>query len=98
MFATAKSRKNPQPPARRFHVLAPAMIGFLFLMSLAAELRATDAPNPVFVQRADQNFHTAKARLDSDANTPTALWQFARAAFDWADVQTADAKRADIAN
>ncbi len=57
-----------------------------------------DAPNPLAVKRADKNFQQAKAQLESKTNDPAALWQFARAAFDWADVQTTDSHRKEIAD
>ena len=105
MSATSKSGKIHPLPKARFQptfrpkrtVIIPFAALALILFCLGRNLRADDAPNPVFVQRAEKAFLAAKTRLQSDTNNPVALWQFSRAAFDFADLQTTDTRRKDIA-
>jgi tetratricopeptide (TPR) repeat protein len=97
MSATSKSTKIRLFLKTRFGP-APALLSVLLLIAFIANVRADDAPNPVFVKRFENAFNAAKAKLAADTNNPAALWQFARAAFDWADIQTANARRAEIAN
>jgi tetratricopeptide (TPR) repeat protein len=96
MSATPKSGKiHPLPTAR---IRPPTLVLLLFCLGgNILNLLADDAPNPVFLQRAEKAFLAAKGRLDADTNNPTALWKFSRAAYDWADLQTTDARRKDIA-
>lgn len=97
MRATAKSTKISISPEPRFYPGTAVFAGILFLVLLAGGLRADDAPNPVFVRRAEKNYQTAKARMEANTNDGTASWQFARATFDFADLQTTDARRKEIA-
>jgi tetratricopeptide (TPR) repeat protein len=94
MSATPKSTKLQGPQKTTFRLIFTV----LFLIGFIAGARADDAPNPVFVKRFENAFLAAKTRLEGDPSNSAALWQLARAAFDWADVQTASAKRAEIAN
>ncbi len=47
---------------------------------------------------AEKEFYRAQAEFQSDKNNPTNAWQFARAAFDFAEFATNDTQRADLAN
>jgi hypothetical protein len=51
----------------------------------------------VFAQRAEKTYLAAKSRMEANTNDAAALWQFARAAFDWADLQTVNARKREIA-
>jgi len=103
MSATSKSGRIKPLPHPLFCLLfcnpetALTLFAVFCCLSCVISLRADDAPNPVFVQRAEKALAAAKGRLDSNTNDPTALWQFSRAAFDLADLQTADPRRKDIA-
>lgn len=88
MSATLKSRK--------IYLRLGALI-LLGCMS-AVGVQADDAPNPVFVQRAEKAFQSAKSRLDANTNDPAGLADVARTAFDYADLQTSNARRKEIAN
>ena len=89
----------PVTPPRMPRSFVSILVTALFLCpGVVTWLRADDAPNPVFVQRTEKAFLTAKAHLDSDTNNPASLWQFSRAAFDWADIQTTNARRKEIAD
>jgi tetratricopeptide (TPR) repeat protein len=108
MFAILNSGKiipfikplfQPSPRPKRITLRHfPILALILFCLGcISTGLRADDAPNPVFVQRAEKAFLAAKARLNTATNNPDALWLFSRAAYDWADLQTTDARRKDIA-
>jgi tetratricopeptide (TPR) repeat protein len=47
---------------------------------------------------AKKEFERAQSQFQSDKNNPTNAWQFARAAFDFAEFATNDIERADLAN
>jgi tetratricopeptide (TPR) repeat protein len=47
---------------------------------------------------AKKEFERAQTQFQSDPNNPTNAWQFARAAFDFAEFSTNDAERAALAN
>jgi tetratricopeptide (TPR) repeat protein len=47
---------------------------------------------------AEKEFYRAQAQFQSDKNNPTNAWQFARAAFDFAEFSTNDIQRATLAN
>lgn len=66
------------------------------IFAFAAAGFAQSSPNPVFAARAEQAFRQAQVQLAAGTNA-AAAWQFARAAFDYADFATNDAERADIA-
>lgn len=95
MFATLNSGKIK--PLSLAKLRFPMLAFLLFSAGCMTNLRADDAPNPIFVQRAEKAFTAAKTRLAAATNDPTALWQFSRAAFDLADLQTTDVRRKDIA-
>jgi tetratricopeptide (TPR) repeat protein len=76
----------------------PRLVFTALFLAFALQLHADDAPNPVFVHRAQAAFQDAKAQLDSHPNDTNALATLARTAFDWADIQTTDSPRKSIAN
>ena len=57
-----------------------------------------EAPWEISAAFAKKEFETAQGRFQSDANNPTNAWQFARAAFDYAEFSTNDTQRAALAN
>jgi tetratricopeptide (TPR) repeat protein len=61
-------------------------------------LFADDSPRKISEAFAEKEFYRAQAKLQSDQNNPTNAWQFACAAFDFAEFSTNNAQRADLAN
>lgn len=59
---------------------------------------ADEAQRKLFTARAGAEFQHAQARFRADPANPTNAWQFARAAFDFAEFSTTDAARAALAN
>ena len=96
MSATSKSAKIRLFFKTLLHP-SPLIFGLVLMIGPIACARADDAPNPAFVKHYESAFSAAKSKLGADTNNPVALWEFSRAAFDWADVQTASARRAEIA-
>ncbi|MEI9963236.1 MAG: hypothetical protein WDM76_19625 [Limisphaerales bacterium] len=70
----------------------------LFIFAAGLLFADDDAAKKTFAQRAEDEFHRAQAKTQSDTNDATAAWQFARACYDWADFAKNDKERAAIAN
>jgi tetratricopeptide (TPR) repeat protein len=60
-------------------------------------MSAADTQNKIFAANAEAEFHRAQTQFQSNTNGATAVWQFARACFDLADVATNDTERAALA-
>jgi hypothetical protein len=73
----------------------PVVAVFIFTTAI---IFADEAQNKIFAARAGAEFQRAKIRFQSDASNPTNAWQFARAAFDFAEFSTNDTQRADLAS
>ena len=69
----------------------------IFLLA-AGNGRAGDEPVKISAAFAKQEFEHAQSRFHSDATNRTNAWQFARAAFDFAEFSTNDTQRAALAN
>jgi len=67
------------------------------LMFVAGMMLADEAQRKLFTAHASAEFEQAQARFQADAANPTNAWQFARAAFDFAEFATSDAQRAALA-
>ena len=88
-MATLNSR--PRPAAKgRFTA------GFLILAAGIA--LAGEAQWKISTAYAKTEFERARTQFQSDVNNPTNAWQFARAAFDFAEFATNDTERAALAN
>lgn len=88
-MATAISPKRPAG-------LANYIIGALLLavgMALADE-----AQWKTYTARAEAEFRRAQSQFQADRNNPTNAWQFARAAFDFAEFAATDSARAALAH
>jgi tetratricopeptide (TPR) repeat protein len=59
---------------------------------------AGEAQNKISAAFAKSEFQRAQIQFQSDAKNPTNMWQFARAAFDFAEFATNDTERATLAN
>jgi hypothetical protein len=68
-----------------------------FLILAASNLLAGDAPWKISAAFAKSEFQRAQTQFQSDAKNPTNAWQFARAAFDFAEFSTNNLQRADLA-
>jgi tetratricopeptide (TPR) repeat protein len=68
------------------------------LIFIAGIILAGEEPTKISTAFAEAEFHRAQAKFQSDANNPTNAWQFARAAFDYANYSTNDTQRAALAN
>jgi tetratricopeptide (TPR) repeat protein len=68
------------------------------LITAAGVLFADQAPWNISAAFAKKEFERARGRFQSDANNPTNAWQFARAAFNYAEFSTNDSQRAALAN
>lgn len=79
----------------RFHWLL--CICLFHGVPLRGDVRAEDAPAD-FAARAHRLFIESRERLRAHPNNAEAAWQFARAAFDWAEFATNDTQRAALAN
>lgn len=88
-MATANSKTSP---ATRWGFIA----GILVLA--AAIVLADEAQRTISAAFARSELERAQARFQADANNPTNAWQFARAAFDFAEFATNDTERAALAN
>jgi hypothetical protein len=78
----------------RFFVLGLAL---LILLAAPCRLRADDAKNKMFAERAAAAYHAAQNQYLAHSNNPVLAWQFARTCFDWADWSTNKSTRAAIA-
>ncbi|MEI6193702.1 MAG: hypothetical protein WCS42_05160 [Verrucomicrobiota bacterium] len=87
-MATANSKTQP---ATRWKFVA----GILILA--AGLLWAEEAQRKIFTAQAEAQFQRAQARFRADTANPTNAWQFARAAFDFAEFATTDSERAALA-
>lgn len=87
-MATANSKTQP---AIRWQFIA----GILILA--AGIIFADESQRKIFTDRAGAEFQRAQARFQADATNPTNAWQFARAAFDFAEFATTDPQRAALA-
>ena len=54
--------------------------------------------NPIYVQRAEAEYHRTQAQFESATNPSPSAWQFARACYNLADFATNDDSRAKLAN
>lgn len=88
MMATANSKTYS---GRGWRFLAA------LLMLAAGIIMADEAQRKLFTAQAGAAFQQAQARFQADAANPTNVWQFARAAFDFAEFATSDAQRAALA-
>src|SRR5581483_6080537 len=59
----------------------------LWALTGVARGDSSDTP-PIFVQRAEQNYEKARARYHSQITSAEAAWQFGRACFDRAEVES----------
>jgi tetratricopeptide (TPR) repeat protein len=84
---------NSEPARAAKWTLAAA--GFLTLT--AGILLAGQTEWKTSAAFAKSEFQRAQTRFQSDAENPTNAWQFARAAFDFAEFSTNDTQRADLA-
>jgi hypothetical protein len=73
-----------------------SLAGTLFLAAGLAF--ADEKPWDVSAAFARTEFERAQSAFRTDAANPTNVWQFARAAFDYAEFATNDTQRADLAN
>ncbi len=64
------------------------------LAGLAGGARGADD----FAAQASRSFQEARERYQKQPQSVEAAWQFGRACFDWADLATNSAQRADVAN
>lgn len=69
----------------------------IFLFSTGKIVFADEVKDKVFAERAEAAFDRTQTEFQSNTNSPTAAWQFARACFDWADWATNKSQRAEIA-
>jgi len=74
-----------------------AAITAAFLMLSAGLLGAEDAQWKISAAFARSEFQRAQNEFRTDAKNPTNAWQFARAAFDFAEFSTNNLQRADLA-
>jgi tetratricopeptide (TPR) repeat protein len=58
---------------------------------------ADEGLNKIFATRAEAEFHRAQIEFQSNTNTSTIAWKFARACFDFADFATNNTERVVIA-
>jgi hypothetical protein len=68
------------------------------LVLAAGIMLAGEAQWNISAAFAEAEFHRTQAKFQSDAKNPTNAWQFARAAFDYAEFSTNDIERAALAN
>ena len=87
-MATANSKPRLLKPWK-------SIAGILLLA--AGMVLADEAQRKIFTARANAEFQRAQARFQADANNATNAWQFARAAFDFAEFSTSDTARAALA-
>ena len=71
--------------------------GAIFIFA-AGIILADNAQDKIFAGRAETEFHRAQIQFESNTNNSDAVWQFARACYDFADFATNKTGRADIAN
>jgi tetratricopeptide (TPR) repeat protein len=68
------------------------------LILAAGILFAGEEQTQISAAFAKKEFERAQIQFQSDKNNPTNAWQFARAAFDYAEFSTNDTQRANLAN
>jgi tetratricopeptide (TPR) repeat protein len=68
------------------------------LLLAAGIVFGDESQRKIFTARAGAEFERAQTRFQADANNATNAWQFARAAFDFAEFATTDPGRAALAN
>ena len=75
------------------------IIGLSLVLILGATnvLRADDAHDKIFADRARAAYQSAQGQYLSHTNDPILAWQFARTCFDWADWATNKMQRSAIA-
>ena len=88
-MATANSRTLPATRWKFAAGMVALAIGVVF---------AGEAQRKIFSDRAETEFQHAQTRFQADTANPTNAWQFARAAFDFAEFATSDVQRAALAN
>jgi tetratricopeptide (TPR) repeat protein len=69
----------------------------IFILA-AGIMLAGEEQTKISADFAKKEFERAQSQFQSDKNNPTNGWQFARAAFDFAEFATNDTQRADLAN
>ena len=69
----------------------------IFILA-AGILLASEEQTKISRAFAEREFYRAQAQFQSDKNNSTNAWQFARAAFAFAEFSTNDTQRADLAN
>ena len=74
-----------------------AVITAVFLMLSTGIVVAEDAHWKISAEFARSEFQRAQSAFRSDAKNPTNAWQFARAAFDYAEFSTNNIQRAELA-
>jgi len=100
MLATPNSTKFQGLLGRGYsRFLRPRrFLAWIFFSTAAiGNVPGQDASNSVFHQRAEKAFQAATARLASNTNDPATLEDVARTAYDFADLQTKDARKREIA-
>ena len=85
---------NSKPPWAPF----PLAVVIILTIMAAGRLFAGETPWNISAAFAKKEFERAQGRFQSDADNPTNAWQFARAAFDYAEFSTNDTQRAALAN
>src|SRR5260370_1205793 len=88
-MATAISKTRPATKWKSIAWILALTAGIIF---------ADEAQRKIFTARAGAEFQRAQAWFQTDATNPTNAWQFARAAFDFAEFAATDAERAALAN
>jgi hypothetical protein len=87
----ATFNSEPAPVAKWTAITA------VFLLLSAGVLGAEDAHWKISDEFARSEFQRAQTAFRTDAKNPTNTWQFARAAFDYAEFSTNNPQRADLA-
>jgi tetratricopeptide (TPR) repeat protein len=86
-----------EKPARLAFWTALVLLS-LNLSALADPVQSNPpADTAAFARRAEAVFNAAKSRFQTQGTNAQAAWQFARAAYDWADFATSRSQRAEIA-
>jgi hypothetical protein len=88
MMATFNSARRPATKWKFAAAILILAAGILF---------AGEEQTKISAAFAQKEFERAQNQFQSDTNNPTNAWQFARAAFDFANYSTNDTQRADLA-
>jgi len=77
----------------KFPIASAAASLLLFATAVTAQSAARESP----IVRIERVYFQAQARFNKNAEDTESAWQFGRACFDWADLATSNARRAEIA-